>query len=485
MFYRYSLLIILLASLLFPLPAYPAEQAKTIPEFNPLCWKEKDCCEVRAAAIGKKCEDLPSADRTSGWVTGEEPCADKGWGKCLPAGKTVTQIRFGGKTQFAHVGEFIQVIYRYAVTIAAIVAVIMIMVAGFQWVTSGGNSEAITSAKKRIGGALMGLFLAYMSYFILSAINPALVNLRLPQVWMLRPQRLSPQFCSFAPSTTLFYQAADSRPEDQEALPQSLPTDFNFEKQGYPYKSDRADLTFYCGKRFYMQNGGSATCTGDRCRAGEGCFPFALNQQGEVDKAGKVFSCFPGQLVIHYYVDSTKESFAQLFGGKTLEGTDWLDDDTFVFWGVCKSENPQKISIGDKWEEWGGGSEILDVKKVKNSSTGFYEYYVFLGGFDTVHPLSHWNCPSGSDLVGFAFKSEVGRNWSWTDANLYIGQRGGSGSAAIAGIWPDVGITNYISYEELVRKGVYLEVGLKTEILKKLEENTGTEPTKGETLGSK
>ena len=137
-------------------------------------------------------------DIEDGWVQ-ETPCiggsGGKQWGKCLAAGRTVTEISFGGQTTFAHMGEFIIVVYNYALRIASILAVVMIIVAGIQWVTSGGNSESITSAKKRIAGAMMGLFIAFLSYFILQAINPSLLSLRLPQVWMIKTIKLPPEFC--------------------------------------------------------------------------------------------------------------------------------------------------------------------------------------------------------------------------------------------------------------------------------------------------
>lgn len=119
-------------------------------------------------------------------------------GFCSAAGEATTEISFGGRNTFKHFGEFIQFIYKYAVWAAGILAVLMIMIAGFQWATSGGSPEKITSAKKRIGGAMMGLFLAVMSFVILNTINPYLVNLRLPQVWMVKGERLKQElefFC--------------------------------------------------------------------------------------------------------------------------------------------------------------------------------------------------------------------------------------------------------------------------------------------------
>lgn len=76
------------------------------------------------------------------------------------------------------IGEYIVGVYTYALGIAAIIAAIMIIIAGVRWTTSGGNSEAIGSSKKRIGGALVGLLIAYLSYAVLNIINPGLTTFK-------------------------------------------------------------------------------------------------------------------------------------------------------------------------------------------------------------------------------------------------------------------------------------------------------------------
>ncbi|KKP59441.1 MAG: hypothetical protein UR53_C0002G0055 [Candidatus Magasanikbacteria bacterium GW2011_GWC2_34_16] len=217
------------------------------PEFNPICWEEDEC----AAAREKLGINVATAGK--GFFPGEEPCNKPGWGKCLPSGVVTTEIAFGGKTEFLHLGDFIKTNYNYAIGIAAILAVIMIIVAGVQWVTSGGNSESISSSKKRIGGALIGLFIAYMSYVILNTINPALVGLRLPQVWLIRESKVAPEYCSDLPKGTLFAFAADNGLQVNAAA-----------------SSDAVFLPLQnkelgCGKRFFIKGSGSATCAGTFC----------------------------------------------------------------------------------------------------------------------------------------------------------------------------------------------------------------------------
>lgn len=80
--------------------------------------------------------------------------------------------------QIPFLGEYIAAIYRYAIGVAVILAIFMIIVSGFQWAFSGGSQDAIGGAKKRIVGAVSGLILAVSSYAILYTINPELVRFR-------------------------------------------------------------------------------------------------------------------------------------------------------------------------------------------------------------------------------------------------------------------------------------------------------------------
>ncbi len=77
-----------------------------------------------------------------------------------------------------YLGEYISALYKYAIVVAGVLSVIMIIISGILWITAGGSSESITSAKKRIGGALIGLLIAVTSYTLLFTINPDLVNFR-------------------------------------------------------------------------------------------------------------------------------------------------------------------------------------------------------------------------------------------------------------------------------------------------------------------
>jgi len=72
---------------------------------------------------------------------------------------------------------YIKAMYNLFIGIVGILAVIMMMLGGFQWLFAAGNAQAISGAKTTLISAVMGLILALGSYTILSLINPALLNL--------------------------------------------------------------------------------------------------------------------------------------------------------------------------------------------------------------------------------------------------------------------------------------------------------------------
>lgn len=76
-----------------------------------------------------------------------------------------------------YLAEYISAIYRYIIVVSAILGIVVILFAGFGWMISGGSSEKISESKKKIGGAIMGLLIALLSYTLLYTVNPKLVEL--------------------------------------------------------------------------------------------------------------------------------------------------------------------------------------------------------------------------------------------------------------------------------------------------------------------
>lgn len=57
-------------------------------------------------------------------------------------------------------------VVRIVLGLMGLVAVVLIIVGGFQWMTSGGNEEKIGKAKQLMGAALIGLVIVVLAYAI-------------------------------------------------------------------------------------------------------------------------------------------------------------------------------------------------------------------------------------------------------------------------------------------------------------------------------
>ena len=62
------------------------------------------------------------------------------------------------------IGNLINLIFILAV----IVALLYLIWGGFKWLTSGGDKQAVTTAREHIVAAIIGLVIIFLSYFILN-----------------------------------------------------------------------------------------------------------------------------------------------------------------------------------------------------------------------------------------------------------------------------------------------------------------------------
>ncbi len=97
-------------------------------------------------------------------------------------------INIAGKSTVLDIGQYVELVYRYAVYVAGIFAAVMFMIGGLQWLTAGGNTSSIGTAKKRIVDASIGLALTLFAWLILNTINPSLVRLQMPRIPMVQKQ---------------------------------------------------------------------------------------------------------------------------------------------------------------------------------------------------------------------------------------------------------------------------------------------------------
>jgi hypothetical protein len=75
-------------------------------------------------------------------------------------------------------GKYTQAVYNLAVGVVGIFAAVGLMVAGFIWLTAGGNASKVGEARAWIASSLTGLVLVLGSYIILYYVNPELTKIK-------------------------------------------------------------------------------------------------------------------------------------------------------------------------------------------------------------------------------------------------------------------------------------------------------------------
>lgn len=401
-------LVIISASFLFA-PLAVVRATDISPEFNPLCWTREDCINAREEAVGVGA----NSNVSEGWLENVAPCEKQGWGKCLPAGVTVAAVSFGGNKNFSDIGQYIKTVYNYSLVIIGILATVIIIIAGAQWITSAGNTETISGAKKKITGAVIGLIIAYMSYNILNSINPATINLRLPQVYMIREQILASKWCKDLAPETFFAFAADGQHQSDKVEatgkePLNLKYPFN--------KTPAQDKTFWCGQRFFVsQAAADVTCIADRCDSGWVCTNYEpidknnpyMCRKGSI--AGEVTGFFQENTLMEGlgFTDSWEhiESNISIYlacndgdGGKTINlsvdsNTSFADQSESKM-GFVVNVDPKNLNSAV--ESCGGTSKVLgaflEMKFDLNASPLSENHYIGNGGVDIWAPGAALGC---------------------------------------------------------------------------------------------
>ncbi len=79
------------------------------------------------------------------------------------------------KIDGALAGKYIVALYTYGAGIAGLVAMFMLVLAGWKWLMAAGNAQKVASAKEMINGVLVGLALLFGGQLLLSQISKNLV----------------------------------------------------------------------------------------------------------------------------------------------------------------------------------------------------------------------------------------------------------------------------------------------------------------------
>ncbi|MDP3957821.1 MAG: hypothetical protein Q8Q10_04985 [bacterium] len=82
-------------------------------------------------------------------------------------------------TDGSNLPAYIQAIYKTALIVIVLSALFMLSVGGFMYLTSAGNTSAMSTAKGVIFDSIIGLVIALTAWLLLNTINPDLVNVTL------------------------------------------------------------------------------------------------------------------------------------------------------------------------------------------------------------------------------------------------------------------------------------------------------------------
>jgi len=75
-----------------------------------------------------------------------------------------------------------QNLYTYIISIAGVIALIALIIGGILYLTSTGEPEKLSKARKQILAAFLGIIILLSSYLILRTINPELVSFEMPDL---------------------------------------------------------------------------------------------------------------------------------------------------------------------------------------------------------------------------------------------------------------------------------------------------------------
>lgn len=149
--------------------------------------------------------------------------------------------------------DYIEGFYKLLIGAGALFAVVMIIIAGYQWMASGGSSGVAGDAKKRIWNATIGLVLALLSYIILNTISPKLVSLELPKIDPVpNLENIQDDYCQLNPT---ILATANSLDDPTKALALNDGSEINFNK-----KLEDA----ICGNEYLVANN-IGKCMGNLC----------------------------------------------------------------------------------------------------------------------------------------------------------------------------------------------------------------------------
>ncbi|KAA0206067.1 hypothetical protein EDM68_03605 [Candidatus Uhrbacteria bacterium] len=132
----------------------------------------EEICEECVADPNSSCTEARGARLAFGEAQQEAliaACEERRSQSLLPM---TLAVPIGGITQVAGLPDYINVAYRYLVTVVLVVAIVMVVYGGFRYLV-GASIGDIQAGKKIIVDAIVGMLIVLGAHTILSTINPA------------------------------------------------------------------------------------------------------------------------------------------------------------------------------------------------------------------------------------------------------------------------------------------------------------------------
>jgi Cys-rich repeat protein len=140
------------------------------------CAIDSDCPSGQFCDASKTWECAPrqgsGGTNTGNTITCPEGTVSKN-GVCVPNGGP------GAPGSFAKIdtlGQLIKTVLQYLLYLAGAIAVIFIVVGGYQYITAAGNEESAEKGKKTLINALIGLIAIVMAFAIVQIVTNTLTN---------------------------------------------------------------------------------------------------------------------------------------------------------------------------------------------------------------------------------------------------------------------------------------------------------------------
>ncbi|MGI8420544.1 MAG: hypothetical protein ACR2LN_07950 [Candidatus Levyibacteriota bacterium] len=103
-----------------------------------------------------------------------------------PCANGATTLRTLCNLKANNLGSIIGNAVTFILVIAAVISLFFLIFGGIRWITSGGDKAKVDSARQTITAAIVGLVIAFLSFFILNVVlqffGLSLSNLVLPTI---------------------------------------------------------------------------------------------------------------------------------------------------------------------------------------------------------------------------------------------------------------------------------------------------------------